>query len=202
MEVAFVCEFHQRPRRALSATNPSQSHVDLFIELQLEKYLVHAYEVVTTANTLASRLLDVFPSDKEVVEIMVAVIMRLTGDVVDFDCLRFINVKNTTLGVRVRGDMSFDKVSAYKDHYHGALQYTADQTEALSSAKAWLSSQLEATTQLDAEIAALDAALDAQRAAFHEKKCRKEIALFERRLELRTRQSACKPMRAGGADAA
>ncbi|OQR88161.1 hypothetical protein ACHHYP_07305 [Achlya hypogyna] len=79
---------------------------------------------------------------------------------------------------------------AYKDLYHGALQYTADQTEALAAAKARLSSQLEATTQLDAEIAALEAALDAQRAAFHEKKCRKEIALFERRLELRTRQSA------------
>ncbi|OQR92340.1 ubiquitin fusion degradation protein [Achlya hypogyna] len=86
-------------------------HVDVFTELQLEKVLAHAYEMATTANTLASRLLSVFPSDKEVVEHTVAVIVRLTGDVVDVDCLRFINVKNTTLGVRVHGAMSFDKVA-------------------------------------------------------------------------------------------
>ncbi|EQC27324.1 hypothetical protein SDRG_14849 [Saprolegnia diclina VS20] len=77
----------------------------------------------------------------------------------------------------------------YKALYGGTQQYTSDQTAALGRAKAELQEKIAHNAALDDEIASLEAVLSAQTASFNEKACKKEIALFQRRLDLRTRQS-------------
>ncbi|KDO33522.1 hypothetical protein SPRG_19159 [Saprolegnia parasitica CBS 223.65] len=77
----------------------------------------------------------------------------------------------------------------FKALYDGAQQHASDQTAALAGAKAELQEEIALNAALDDEITSLEAVLTAQKASFNEKACRKEIALFQRRLDLRTQQS-------------
>ncbi|OQS01869.1 ankyrin repeat domain-containing protein 50 [Thraustotheca clavata] len=79
---------------------------------------------------------------------------------------------------------------AYKQLYHGMQQYVDDQSDALDQTLAQLSEKQTQNEELDAEIAYLEAQKRAHQASFNEKACKKEIAMYKRRRDLRARQSA------------
>ncbi|KDO22554.1 hypothetical protein SPRG_11736 [Saprolegnia parasitica CBS 223.65] len=84
---------------------------DVLTELQREDAMAKAHAIATERNTLTSRILHLYPSDKDAVEYTAHVAVRFGGDVIDVDCLRVITVKNVTLGVRVSGAVAFDLLS-------------------------------------------------------------------------------------------
>ena len=84
---------------------------DVLAELKREDAMAKAHAIATERNTLASRILNMYPSDKDAVEYTAHVVVRFGGDVIDVDCLRVITVKNATLGVRVNGAVAFDPLS-------------------------------------------------------------------------------------------
>ncbi|ETV82763.1 hypothetical protein H257_04560 [Aphanomyces astaci] len=107
---AWSVVLHAQQDRKLSLQYFSKAfHTDMLEELNNKDRIAEVHADVQQRNTLKTRVLHVCPGPGDVVAYTAWVEVRFDGAVVDVDCLRFITVKNTTLKVRVNGNVTYDK---------------------------------------------------------------------------------------------
>ncbi|RHZ33178.1 hypothetical protein DYB31_013539, partial [Aphanomyces astaci] len=107
---AWSVVLHAQQDRKLSLQYFSKAfHTDMLEELNNKDRIAEVHAQVQQRNTLKTRVLHVCPGPGDVVAYTAWVEVRFDGAVVDVDCLRFITVKNTTLKVRVNGNVTYDK---------------------------------------------------------------------------------------------
>ncbi|RLO05123.1 hypothetical protein DYB28_006592, partial [Aphanomyces astaci] len=107
---AWSVVLHAQQDRKLSLQYFSKAfHTDMLEELNNKDRIAEVHADVQQRNILKTRVLHVCPGPGDVVAYTAWVEVRFDGAVVDVDCLRFITVKNTTLKVRVNGNVTYDK---------------------------------------------------------------------------------------------